>query len=209
MLHGYHLKIYSEAFIMIAVEKATLADCPHIAMIHSACWSEVYHFIPEEVHRLRSVEYRRDQWVNVLETARYGDALFVLKKHDRVVGFAYSKASEEEGFPARGELHAAYILKAHRGGATGPMLMSAMVRSLISFDLAPVSLWAFKENKMKHAYRALGWEPVLHRDRDLLGYKVPETGYIHPDLDLLLKRLDRLTARYEADKGGATSPSSV
>ena len=180
---------------MISVEKATVADCSHIAIIHNACWSEVYSFIPKEVHRLRSVEYRRQQWVDALQNAEYGDALFVLRQENRIVGFGFSKACGEEGMPAMGELHAAYILKAYRGGVGGPLLMRAMVRSLVGSGLEPISLWAFKENKMKHTYRALGWRRMVERDRVIEGYKIPEIGYIHPNANDLLGVLDRFVEK--------------
>ena len=182
---------------MIIVEKATRADCAVIAMIHTTCWAEVYSFIPKSVHQSRSVEFRFEQWLRVVEDPGWGEALYVVRLEGQAIGFGFAKPSTEDSIEALGELHAAYLLKPYRGGVAGPMLMKEMLVHLIQCELEPVSLWAFDQNKVRISYRAFGWQPVLRRDRVIAGEGVPETAYIHPDVEQLIDRIDAFVAKSE------------
>ncbi|AVX04302.1 hypothetical protein MXMO3_01777 [Maritalea myrionectae] len=180
------------------VEKARAVDCPAIARIHVDCWREVYPYISKQVQNQRGYHFRLDQWKDVVSREARHEALFVLRESGQIVGFGFAKENKDVALPALGELHAGYIMPQHRGGISGPLLMQKMVIALIQQDLAPISLWAFKQNRVRAWYKSLGWVSMVARDRVVAGEAIPEVGYIHPNLDELLSRLDTIIERARA-----------
>jgi hypothetical protein len=142
-----------------------------------------------------------------VEDPQRGEALFVVRLEGQAIGFGFAKPSQEAEIDALGELHAAYLLKPYRGGVAGPMLMKQMLVHLVQEKLEPVSLWAFDQNKVRISYRAFGWRPVFRRDRMIAGKGVPETAYIHPDVEQLIDRIDAFVAKSEFNE--ATLPASL
>lgn len=176
------------------IQETTTPEILGIATIHVNCWQEVYPFIPESLHKARSVKYREKQWEKVLKTPITGSKLYSLYPPDRrgLVGFCYCKPNDDPEIDAKSELHAAYVLPEFRGGLTGPIMMRTMVCYLKSVDLEPMCLWAFDENPISRWYRMMGWRPVIKRERVINGIGIPETGFICFDSERLLKRLERL-----------------
>ena len=183
------------------VRLATPQDCEAIARIHVQCWREVYSFIPEQVHQKRGYEFRLAQWRTVVAQNLKCEFLYVLTTGGLVVGFGFAKENQEAGIPAKGELHAGYVLPEHRGGISGPLLMREMVSALCTQGMMPISLCAFQKNRVRTWYRSLGWVPILRRNRVIEGQGVPELVYVQPDLDGLINRLDRIIARWERANG--------
>ncbi|WP_366525122.1 GNAT family N-acetyltransferase [uncultured Roseibium sp.] len=150
--------------------------------------------MPDEVHKARSKDYRERQWSNWFEQRPAGEILIVLTDDETVVGFALSKPNNDSDIDAAGEMHAGYILPDYRGGISGPALMKALAERMQSLGQWPACIWAFKENPHRRFYTALGWHPVVERDRVIAGAAIPEVGYTSPDYSDLSGRLDRMLA---------------
>lgn len=178
----------------IAIRLGHKDDVNDISKIHVSCWNEVYSFMPKEVHSIRNLEYRKQQWTTWFEKRNDEEALFSIVSDGTVVGFALCKRNNDPSIDAAGELHAAYILPPFRGGLVGPTVMSLMSDFLHSKGMWPSCLWAFKQNKHRRFYTATGWRPLVYRDRLIAGIGIPEIGYISPDYDTLSLRLERMRA---------------
>lgn len=179
------------------IELAKEEDLGKICEIHISCWQEVYHFIPDKVHKARTWKVRYLQWLRVLKEQKPGTALFVLKQNTgEVVGFCFCAPNEDCDLNAASELHAAYILPEFRGGITGPLMMSTMVKFLMERDLTPIGLWAFDENKIQRWYQMLGFKRSIRRDRVIENTYIPESGFVCLEPDKLLARLQPIIDRY-------------
>lgn len=176
----------------LSIRNGIYSDVHAISEIHCLCWREVYSFMPEEVFRARSKAYRREQWENWFEERPEGDTLIVLTSDETVVGFALSKPNTDPDIHAQGEMHAGYVLPDFRGGLSGPAMMKALATNMANLGQWPACIWAFKENPHRRFYTALGWHPVVHRDRVIAGQAIPEVGYTSPDYKALNARLDRM-----------------
>lgn len=174
------------------IRAAILSDVESIADIHVTCWREVYDFMPAEVHQLRDRDYRLRQWETWFKTPPPGEAIFVLESGDRVVGFAVAKPNEDPAIDCRGDFHACYILPEFRGGVSGPLSMMALALFLKDNGLWPACVWAFKHNKYKRIYPAIGCKVMVFRDRVIGGHALPEIGYLAPEYDTLMARLHRM-----------------
>ncbi len=180
----------------LVVKPANSLDSKVISNIHAYCWRESYGFMPKEVLDNRSQDYRKNQWDSWFEKPKPFEALFKILVNEEIVGFCFCKNNEDDDLPeARGELHAAYILPEFRGGVVGPLMMLTMVKFLRTREHCPISLWAFKENKVRLWYSQLGFKRVVSRDRVIFGHSIPEFGYIHPDADKLIDRMNMLVSR--------------
>ncbi len=161
--------------------------------IHIKCWSEVYSFIPDKFHNARTYEYRLRQWQEIYIKKEYGSALFVLRSPSgKVVGFCYCMQNKDMDIDAKSELHAAYILPEWRGGISGPLMMQVMVQYLLHLKLSPICLWAFDNNPIQRWYQMMGWKKVVRRNRTIEGIDIPESGFICPKPDKLLRRLNSI-----------------
>lgn len=176
------------------IYQATTQNVEIIARIHVSCWKEVYPYIPEKLHKARSLEYRIAQWHDVLQEEILGSRLFVVQPDvsNDIVGFCYCKPNDDTDIIAKSELHAAYVLPEFRGGKTGPVMMDKMVSYLSECELEPMCLWVFNNNPISRWYRMLGWKGVVKRDRIINGIRIPETGYVCHDIPQLKKRLKSL-----------------
>ncbi|WP_083782845.1 GNAT family N-acetyltransferase [Roseibium sp. TrichSKD4] len=174
------------------VRTVKLCDVEEIAKIHVACWKEVYSFMPDAVHLARSLRYRRNQWLNwVIDPPEYG-FFFVILFNGEIAGFAAALRNMDEAIIAKGEMHACYILPEYRGTDAGPLGLMTLASTLKSSGLWPACLWAFKDNPYRRIYPQLGCKAVVSRDRVIAEAPIPEVGYIVPDYDKLMSRLDRM-----------------
>ncbi|WP_162651579.1 GNAT family N-acetyltransferase [Lentilitoribacter sp. Alg239-R112] len=177
------------------VTQATSDDVQSIARIHRKCWKDVYKFIPKEIHDARSLKFRLKQWNRVVESPLDGERLFSLhEKTAKIVGFTYCKPNDDPDLDIVSELHATYILKEYRGGISGPLLWRSGLGYAHKLGKVPIGFWAFDDNKAAIGYRFWGWKGVVKRDRNINGVKIPETGYVHPNIDSFLERLDEFIA---------------
>lgn len=176
----------------LSIRNGICSDIIAISEIHSFCWQEVYAFMPGTVHVARSQAYRRDQWERWFDEQPEGETLIVLTFDETVVGFALSKPNADQDIAAAGEMHAGYILPEFRGGMSGPAMMKALADRMLELGQWPACIWAFKENPHRRFYTALGWHPVVHRDRVIAGERIPEVGYTSPSYETLTGRLDRM-----------------
>lgn len=181
----------------MSLRMATKDDVDAISKIHASCWREVYSFMPDDVLNSRTAEYRKKQWNNWLQSEADDQSLVVLLGDDEVVGFCCCKPNNDPDAPARGEMHAMYVLPEWRGGPVGPMMFRQMAVFLTERDMTPMVLWAFKKNPVRRWYAQLGWQKFIERDRVIEGQGIPEVGYIHNDPEKLIGRLDRLLASSE------------
>lgn len=169
---------------------ATEKDLITVSEIHSFCWRETYDFMPACVHEARSTNVRHKQWQDILRRNEPGAALFVLKTIEGViVGFSYCEPNKDADLDVEGELKAAYVLPDYRGGVSGPLLASAMVRYLLWHNIQTMGCWAFDQNKVQSWYRLLGFKRVIRRNRIIENIAIPESGFIYPDPIKLLNRL--------------------
>lgn len=174
------------------ITRAKEEDIKKIVDIHVSCWKEVYKFIPENVHKVRTRKFRFNQWKKVLRIKKLETGLFVLKTDlNVVVGFCYCAPNIDKDLEAASELHAAYILPEFRGGITGPLMMVTMVEFLLKQDLHPIGLWAFDQNKIQRWYRLIGFQRTVRRDRIIENVAIPESGFVCPDPYRLLDRMYR------------------
>lgn len=176
------------------ITEATSLNINMLSEIHVKCWREVYHFIPDEIHKARSLEYRKKQWLDVIKKNEFGTKLYVVKQNANsdVVGFCFCKPNHDDEIDAKSELHAAYVLPGYRGGNTGPIMMHKMVDYLLGCQLDPICLWAFDENPITRWYKFIGWTPVVRRQRNICGVEIPETGFVCKDASKLRNRLINL-----------------
>ncbi len=163
---------------MIDMKTARLEDAEAIARIHVSCWRDVYPFMPEDVHAARGFDYRLRQWTELLSTSDPNRQILIINDDGTTIGFTMVKENDDPAIPeARGELHAAYFLPQYRGHAIGIHALNRMIHFLWSRDLWPVCLWAFRDNPVREKYEKAGWTPVVHRERDVAGFMIPEVGY--------------------------------
>ena len=180
--------------IALSLRSATRDDVEDISSIHAACWREVYGFMPSAVLDNRNREFRKKQWNNWFSNKGDNENLTVAESDGQVVGFSFCLKSDDPDAENLGEMRAMYVLPDYRGGATGPLMMRNMACFLREQGLAPMVLWAFKQNPIRLWYAQLGWKRFLERDRFLAGHGIPEIGYQHTDPDAFISRLDRLIA---------------
>ncbi|MBD8890187.1 GNAT family N-acetyltransferase [Roseibium litorale] len=181
--------------IITGIRKALETDVVAIASIHACSWREVYHFLPDRVQASRDEAYRIGQWQRWFAEQPDGEALFALVDGDAVVGFAMAKPNRDLAIAVPGEFHACYILPEYRGGASGPMAMSALAEHLWTAGLWPACVWAFRNNPYRRIYPALGCVAEVFRDRDIAGLQIPEIGYRVADFATLLGRLSKMRQR--------------
>lgn len=176
---------------VVGVRPARPEDAAAIAHVHAAGWQDTYRFMPDAVLAARNEAMRRAQWQAQLGAPGGTEGVFVLTHRARVTGFAWCLANDDADLPATGQMRAMYVLADYRGGVSGPLLFRAMARDLMQRCLAPVGCWAFRGNPIRRWYAQLGWRRVIDRDRILDGFALPETGYVHPDLNGFIDRLER------------------
>lgn len=180
----------------LVAKPANPQDSNDISIIHAFCWRETYDFMPPEVLNNRSEDYRKNQWESWFEKKKPSEALYKVVADKKIVGFCFCKENDDIDLPeARGELHAAYILPEFRGGIVGPLMMKTMAKFLRRQNQCPISLWAFRENKVRLWYAQLGFKRVVARDRLIFGHAIPEFGYVHPDPDDLIDHMEFLISR--------------
>jgi ribosomal protein S18 acetylase RimI-like enzyme len=164
------------------IRSATLADVAQITRLHVDSWRNTYTFMPPEVHVNRSYAYRYEEWLEALSNPDPDQLILTVWNDELLVGFCSCRASDDPAIPhAKGELHAAYFRKEYRGHAIGVHLLDRMLRFLLKRNLWPACLWAFEENKVRHAYKAGGFIESVHRNRIIDGVSIPEVGYLTPD----------------------------
>jgi len=164
------------------IRSATLADVAKITRLHVDSWQDTYPFIPPAVHANRSYAYRYEEWLEALSNPDPDQLILTVWNEDILVGFCSCRSSNDSDLPiAKGELHAIYFRKEYRGHAIGVPLLDRMLRFLLKRDLWPACLWAFEENKIRHAYKAGGFIESVHRNRIIDGVSIPEVGYLTPD----------------------------
>lgn len=182
----------------LVARPANMLDSRDISKIHAFCWRETYHFMPSEVLEVRCENYRLRQWDAWFRNPNPEEQLFKILAGDKIVGFCFCKENEDVDLPlARGELHAGYVLPEYRGGIVGPLAISVMAKFLRSQNLSPISLWAFKENRIRLWYAQLGFRKVVTRDRVIAGHAIPEFGYVHPDVNQLIDHVDKFIQRHQ------------
>ncbi len=179
---------------IIRIRRAELSDVERIAEIHCECWREVYAFMPDEVHAARGIGYRLTQWEEWFGSPKPNHLLIVILSEEKVVGFAVAKPNSDTDIQAYGEFHACYILPDYRGGTAGPLAMAALATYLHDRKLFPACIWAFRSNPYRRIYPALGCIPKVFRNRLIAGVSLPEIGYLVPDYQPLLNRLEKMRA---------------
>lgn len=180
--------------IITSIRYSNPLDLHDIALIHVACWREVYAFMPSDVLAARGYQYRSEQWQRWFTERPTNEALFSLVSAGKVVGFAVAKRNEDPAIDAIGEFHACYILPDFRGGISGPIAMLALAKFLYAAGQWPACVWAFKSNPYRRIYSALGCVPTVFRDRIIEGHALPEIGYLAPPYEVLISRLNRMYA---------------
>lgn len=181
---------------MLVIQHAKPEDLRFISEIHAYCWRETYSFMPNTVLNQRNQEYRLQQWSEWLSNPGEKEALFAVKHNGKVVGFCFCCPNADSDLSAKGELHAAYVLPAYRGGEVGPLMMFMMVTFMQYCGFDSLGLWAFKENAVRYWYAQMGWKASIHRDRHIAGEDLPEVGYVCNELDKLCAKLARQLSRH-------------
>ncbi|SPJ27649.1 GNAT family N-acetyltransferase [Falsiruegeria mediterranea] len=176
---------------MYNIRPAAIQDVDSIARIHVACWGECYPYLPLGLHEMRGLGYRQQQWGAELSTGGVGGTL-VLLDGDRVVGFSHVQPNNDRDIPeADIELHACYFLPEYRRSLAGPQMLQRMVGMVLSQGWLSCCLWAWSKNPVRRTYGALGFKPVVRRDRTIGDFCAPEVGYLCQDLPVLNERLSK------------------
>lgn len=196
---------------MYVVRPAHCGDVEAIARIHVRCWKECYTFIPDYIHKARSLRFRKRQWARTIdEMWRSKQPVMVLEHKDQVVGFANVKKNDDPDIPgAEYELHAAYFEPEHRGTLAGPMMLSGLLRHLRDFGARNFAVWVFANNPMRITYRQAGLKRITTRNRQLLGTEIPEIGMLADDLDRLSELADKMILRLQSGTGSTQRARSV
>lgn len=181
---------------MISIRPAKIDDVSMVSRIHAFCWRETYSFMPEPVLQSRNREFRKMQWLGWFESQNENEGLFVVEADHDVVGFCFCCPNSDPEINGRGEMHAAYVMPAHRGREVGPVMMLTMLEFMMARELTPPVLWAFRSNPIRLWYAQMGWRSQVKRNRVLESFAVPEVGYVCDDCDALWLRLTRLVRRY-------------
>jgi GNAT superfamily N-acetyltransferase len=163
-------------------------DLQKIASIHTACWREVYAFMPTDVLKSRDYEYRYQQW------ARWFDApdgvLLSIEHRNDLVGFCHAGRSLDPELQSDGEMRAGYLLPEYRGGLVGIGIMRHLSCWMLDEGMQSAGIWAFRENKYRHWYTHLGWTISCRRNRIIADHAIPEIAYHWDNLETLIHRLD-------------------
>lgn len=182
------------------IRNARYGDIDAISTVHAQCWQSSYQYLPKIVLRNRNEAYRRRQWTQWFEHPPcHFSRLYVVECRGSVCGFSFCCENKDESIrSARGELHAAYLLPGYRGGIVGANLLLTMMNGLDDAGLLPASIWTWQRNPLRVTYGALGFVPLVRRNRIIAGQPIPEIGYISPPLAELTERLNRAIAAYGA-----------
>lgn len=177
------------------IRSATLDDVAQITRLHVDSWQDTYTFMPSLVHKNRSYAYRYEEWLEILSNPDPDHLILTVWNGDVLVGFCNCLPNTDPDIPeAKGEMHAIYFRKEYRGHAIAVHLLDRMIHFLLKRDLWPACLWAFEENKIRHAYKASGFSEHVHRNRIISGVSIPEVGYLAPadPAELYVRMNDRL-----------------
>ena len=165
-------------------------DIPAIVSIHVACWNEVYNWMPAEVLNNRGAAYRERQWSDWFKNP--DGALFVAEEAGAILGFCHAGPCKDPDLSVDGEMRAGYILPSYRGGTLGLEMMRTLAEWMAGQSMVSAGIWAFKSNRFRHWYSHLGWKSALRRDRIIADHKIPEVGYVWPDVSTLPNRIETL-----------------
>jgi len=157
------------------VRRATVADAPAIADVHTRTWQAAYEHVfgPE---RLAGIDAgrRRSSWERAIAN---GQDVFVAELDGRVVAFVSVGAARDD--EALGELHAIYALPETWGTGVGRALMRSAVEALRGAGHREAVLWVLDDNpRARRFYEREGWKLDGGWKEDaFLGVAVAEVRY--------------------------------
>ena len=157
------------------VRPATPADADTIEQIRIRCWQLAYrHVFPAAA--LDALELDPSRGRRRLERPPPGWATLVAEARGRVVGFASTGPSRDEG--GIGELYAIYVDPDEWSRGAGRTLLTAAEAQLAA-EYVEATLWVLEENvRARGFYEAAGWYGDGGRQiLELLGVAAPEVRY--------------------------------
>jgi len=159
----------------VIVRPATPADAERIEHIRIRGWQLAYrHVFPAAA--LDALELDPARWRRRLEHPPPGWATLVAEARGRVVGFASTGPSRDEG--GIGELYAIYVDPDDWSRGTGRVLITA-AEARLAVEYGEATLWVLEENlRARGFYEAAGWRGDGGRQVvERLGVAAPEVRY--------------------------------
>ena len=145
----------------VTVRRALVADAPHMARVHVACWRQTYRgLMPDSVLDDPDLPHaRRRFWTGALTDERYISNRVAVAEHDgAVIGIAMSGPVEDSDATWSAQLYVMYVDAPHHGCGAGPALLDAVLE-----PSASAALWVADPNPRAQAfYRKHGFVPDGH-----------------------------------------------
>jgi len=164
-------------------------DADRIAEILAAGWRQAYEtFMPPAFLAQRSdPAWRRPEivgWLDTFEPA--SEAVFVAELAGPVVGFIHVELGDKADLGATGCVNLLYVDAAQQRQGVGRALLAAGADWLLARCPGPLALSAFRDNRFRHAYAALGGREMKQVDHIIDGREITSVLYLWPDPRTLL-----------------------
>jgi ribosomal protein S18 acetylase RimI-like enzyme len=175
----------------ITIRSATLDDVKGIARVHIDTWRSTYRgIVPDDYLDSLSYENRADSWKKRIEEAAEGKWFIyvAVNENKQVVGFISGGPNRTDDPIYKGELYAIYIVQSCHGLGIGRKLSLALVKSLLTTDIASMMLWVFEKNtSARRFYESLSGQFLRSNWFDISGVSIEEVAYGWLDIQALLK----------------------
>ena len=175
--------------VIIIIRPATIDDVPGMATVRVTTWKQAYAgIVPADFLNNLSIERNIEGWrKNLFLQPDPNDVRFVAERDTgQIVGFAIGGA-ERDGDPEyHAEIYAIYILPEYHRQGIGRQLIQNSVAALKDKGFSNLIIWALTENPNVEFYITLGGKPLRHKQQEIGGKILPETGFVWDTLDILL-----------------------
>jgi GNAT superfamily N-acetyltransferase len=164
-------------------------DADRIAEILAAGWRQAYGaFMPPAFLAPRSdPAWRRREigaWLD--EFMPDSEAVFVAERDRRVVGFIHMELGDKGELGATGVVNLLYVDAEAQGRGVGRALLAAGAGWLLARKPGPLALSAFRDNRFRAAYAAMGGHEMKQVPHMIEGREIISVLYLWPDPRALL-----------------------
>ncbi len=167
------------------IRLAVPADADAIGTMHAAAWTETYAgLVPDELLAEHGdPARRRAAWARILGEPLMPENVFLAEEGGWVLGFASVAPVRDPALGTEGELTSIYLLRRAQGQGLGTALLGHALARLRAAGLRSAGAWALETNRpAARFYAARGARPGPRRIEHRGSHRLPEAGWIWPDL---------------------------
>jgi ribosomal protein S18 acetylase RimI-like enzyme len=168
----------------VTLRRAVPGDAIGIADTFVETWQATYPgLVPDRVLVRMSKESQARYWEGVTAN-RLGDdfVIVAVNARGRVLGFG-SAGPDRDGTPHRGEIQTLYLRPDFQGRGLGRALIDGLLGELRERGFADAIVWVLAGNPARFFYERVGGRKVQERSETLWNEKLPQIGYLWPDLE--------------------------